>query len=103
MACLITGRLGWENAHGERVELKTDGWFAISRNPIYVASIIGMFGLALAVSSTLVNILLLLWALIYVLAPLAEEPWLQRQYGQTYQDYCRRVPRFLGWGVMMRR
>ena len=97
LASLITRRLGWDNAHGEAVELKTDGWFAISRNPIYVASILGMIGLAIAINSTLVSSLLLLWALMYVLAPFAEEAWLRTQYGSAFQEYCERVPRFGGW------
>jgi len=97
LASLISGRLGWKNAHGEAVDLKTEGWFSYSRNPIYVASIIGMVGLAVAVNSMFVSILLLLWALMYILAPFAEEPWLQQQYGEAYQEYCNRVPRFIGW------
>ncbi len=96
LASFITGRLGWENAHGEAVDLRTSGWFSVSRNPIYVASIFGMIGLSLAINSTRVSFLLLCWALMYVLAPFAEEPWLLKQYGKAYRDYCNSVPRFLG-------
>lgn len=95
-ASLITAQLGWENAHGEAVNLKTDGWFAYSRNPVYVASILGMIGLALAINSVLVGVLLLLWALMYTLAPVTEERWLLERYGNSYEEYCRRVPRFFG-------
>lgn len=26
----------------------------------------------------------------------SEEPWLRQQYGKTYEDYCKEVPRFIG-------
>ena len=32
---------------------------------------------------------------IYVLLPLAEEPWLERTYGAGYRRYKQRTPRFL--------
>ncbi len=97
LATWITGSLGWANAHGEAIELKTDGWFAYSRNPIYVASILGMAGLALAIESCPLRVLLAAWGFIYVLAPFLEEPWLSEHYGQPYRVYLRRVPRYLGW------
>ena len=88
--------LGWKNAHGEQQGLITSGWFRWSRNPIYVASIIGMLGWGLFVDSLFVYILLALWALLYLLAPFAEEPWLAEKYGAKYADYKSRVPRFVG-------
>jgi len=97
MAFRITAHLGWRQAHGEAEGLIADGWFRRSRNPIYVFSIIGMFGLSLVVNSAYVNWLLIGWALIYLLAPFAEEPWLAKQFGAPYRDYLRRVPRFVSW------
>ena len=37
----------------------------------------------------------LLLALVFVVAPLTEEPWLEEQYGEAYREYRKRVPRFL--------
>ena len=54
-----------------------------------------MVGLGLAVASWWVAVLLVLWALFYLLAPVLEEPWLERTYGAAYLDYKRRTPRFL--------
>ena len=96
LAFWITGRMGWRNAFGEKRGLVTDGWFRWSRNPVYVATWLGLFGWAIVVVNTLVSVLLALWALLYVFAPLSEEPWLIRMYGNAYESYMRRTPRFLG-------
>ena len=39
----------------------------------------------------------ILTILIYALFPFAEELWLREQYGDEYEEYCERTPRFLGW------
>lgn len=94
LAFRITFSMGWRNAFGEKQGLKTKGWFASSRNPVYVATWIGIAGWALISFQTSVAILLSAWALMYLLAPLVEEPWLEMQYGQEYRNYKSEVPRF---------
>lgn len=94
IAFRITVQMGWRNAFGERRGLATDGWFQFSRNPIYVATWIGLLGWGLIANNTFVSFLLGLWALMYVLAPLVEEPWLEREYGGAYLAYKERTPRF---------
>lgn len=95
LAFKITFSMGWRNAFGERHGLKTDGWFARSRNPVYVATWVGLVGWGLVTFDASVSILLSLWGLMYLLAPFVEEPWLEKQYGQEYRDYRTAVPRFL--------
>lgn len=97
LATFVTVKLGWEDAHGEANQLRTDGWFSWSRNPIYVLSFVGMTGIVIAVNSWYVNCLLGLWAGMYMLAPYAEEPWLEKAFGDEYRDYVSKVPRFVGW------
>ena len=92
----LSGFLGWNDAHGDPTHLTTTGWYAWSRNPIYVATIIGMIGLGVLVGSWLESVLLLLWAALYVVAPFLEEPWLEREFGDQYVAYQRSVPRFVG-------
>ena len=48
-------------------------------------------------ASPWVAALALLCAAVFVLFPWAEEPWLVRHHGDTYRNYRRRVPRFVGW------
>ncbi len=94
LAFRITYQMGWRNAFGERLGLKTKGWFSKSRNPIYVATWLGLIGWAFVVNSVIVTALLFLWALMYLAAPIVEEPWLEQQYGDAYRDYRKQIPRF---------
>ncbi|MFK7966425.1 MAG: isoprenylcysteine carboxylmethyltransferase family protein [Burkholderiaceae bacterium] len=96
LATLVTAKLGWQDAHGEANQLKTEGWFSWSRNPIYVFTFVGMIGLVIAVNSWYVNGLIGLWAVMYLLAPYAEEPWLEKAFGEEYREYAAKVPRFIG-------
>lgn len=73
------------------------GVFAISRNPLYLASIIVLLGIALAL-----NILWALAALVvstvichYILI-VPEENYLMAKFGEEYRDYTATVHRWLG-------
>lgn len=88
--------LGWRNAFGAKEGLRTDGLFRYSRNPIYVATWIGLSGWALITPDPIIIIVLALWAVGYLLAIFLEERWLTSQYGAAYQVYCQKVPRFAG-------
>ena len=92
----LTSILGWRSAFGEAGELRTDGAFRWSRNPIYIASIVGMIGWGLAVGSSLVATLLFFWGAMYCFAPIVEEPWLTKRYGKDYLSYMKRTPRYFG-------
>lgn len=94
MAFRITFQMGWRNAFGEKRGLVTTGWFSRSRNPVYVFTWLGLIGWVLVAQSLLVTVLLLAWAVLYVFAPIFEEPWLEKQYGDVYREYKRHVPRF---------
>lgn len=76
-------------------ELYTEGLYARSRNPQYLGMIIGLVGFALLVNSLFVAILSLVHMSWLLLLPFAEEPWLREQFGDEYDDYCDRVPRFV--------
>jgi len=94
LAFRITFHMGWKNAFGEKLGLRTDGHFSWSRNPVYVVTWIGLFGWMLIANSLLVSILLTVWAILYLLAPLLEEPWLERIYGDDYRRYKKQVRRY---------
>ena len=94
-AFYLTSFLGWRSAFGADEGLKTNGVYRVSRNPIYLVSIIGMIGWGISVASIYASVLLTLWALFYVIAPFVEEPWLERRYGDVYRTYRSKVRRFI--------
>ncbi len=87
--------LGLENTYGADAGLVTKGLYRYSRNPQYVASILGYSGTALANGGASAAILCGLAILVYLIMPFTEEPWLQKAYGEAYLAYKARTPRFL--------
>lgn len=95
-ALAFTGKLGWTQAFGSADGLVTSGPYAYSRNPVYVATWLGMIGWALCLPHLEILVPLALWALLYLIAPFLEEPWLEEQFGAPYVAYKARTPRFFG-------
>lgn len=93
--------LGIENTYGGDDSLVTTGLYRYSRNPQYVASIIGFLGLALAVGTVETVVLCALAIGVYSLLPFAEEPWLARLYGDSYESYKLQTPRFLSLSKLL--
>lgn len=87
--------LGLENTYGADKALVTDGLYRYSRNPQYVASIIGYLGIGVAAGSLVVWTLVILAVLVYSFMPLAEEPSLRKTFGVDYDAYMKTTPRFL--------
>jgi len=90
--------LGTEQTRrGTAGDLQSDGLYALSRNPQNVGYFVGYGSLVLVFDTLLLAPLAVgavgLW--VYLQA-LIEEPWLSRRYGEQYDRYRERVPRFLG-------
>ena len=88
-------RAGWTNSLGLRGGFVESGPYRFTRNPQYVGDIVLFIGVSVIANSLLLWITHVLLALVFVVAPLAEEPWLEEQYGDAYREYRRRVRRFL--------
>lgn len=92
-------RIGIEE--GARPGLVTNGIYAFSRNPIYLAMLITIAGYAVLIPTSL-SIVMLVGALIGIRRQIfAEEAYLIRTYGEAFRAYARRVGRFLpGIGLL---
>jgi protein-S-isoprenylcysteine O-methyltransferase Ste14 len=72
------------------------GPYRFVRNPIYIGAIIAMIGAALFYGSwPLVGYSAVLGLGFHLLVRLYEEPTLQRMFGEEYEEYRRRVRRWL--------
>jgi len=75
-------------------ELVTNGPYSIVRNPLYVFSCIGAFGIGLGTASfVLAAVMALVAALVFSSVIRIEEGALQENFGTAFTDYAARVPR----------
>jgi protein-S-isoprenylcysteine O-methyltransferase Ste14 len=75
--------------------LVTEGIYAYIRHPRYVEVGLGLAALALFSSYLAAYVLALAYVPVIYLVVLLEERELRQRFGREYEDYCRRVPRFL--------
>ena len=84
--------------------LVTEGPYRFSRNPLYIARLLFLWGASLGLGSVgvLSASLLLVLGLHFVLLP-REEGRLETRFGDSYDEYRRQVPRWLPVTVSRRR
>lgn len=81
----------------KNAELTMTGPYAYSRNPLYVGSMVIGAGFAVAALSWWIVLgIAVLFLAIYVPVIRSEEAFLRSQF-VAFDDYCRRVPRFIGF------
>lgn len=77
-------------------ELVTSGIFNHCRNPLYVGNILMLLGVGVLSNSLLyVAIIMPLFLVIYQAIVLAEENFLRNKFGQSFDNYCTRVNRWV--------
>lgn len=76
--------------------LVTSGPFAFVRNPLYISNILLYTGFAVMANLWWLIAATALWFFVqYTLIVSREEEFLKKEFGAEYDEYCRRVPRFL--------
>ena len=86
-------RIGIDEAASD--ELVTGGLFTVSRNPLYVGFLGFFTGIFLSHPNLIVLIAFALFFAAIHRQILREEKFLRGHYGKEYEDYCRRVRRYL--------
>lgn len=72
------------------------GPYSMVRNPLYVFSFIGALGIVLMTHSIVIAVILLVFYVgIYPFVVAKEESNLHGLFGDAYQDYCDKTPRFI--------
>ncbi|GAB4362597.1 MAG: isoprenylcysteine carboxylmethyltransferase family protein [Methylohalobius crimeensis] len=72
------------------------GFYRYTRNPMYFSVVLLLLGWAVAFHSLgLFVYAVMLAAIFQVRVVLGEEPWLARAHGKSWEEYSRRVPRWL--------
>jgi protein-S-isoprenylcysteine O-methyltransferase Ste14 len=88
-------RLGFAPTYGAASKLVVSGPYRFSRNPQYLGFIAALIGWSLMANSIYAIISSTVGIVPLLLAPLAEESWLTSTFGPEYEQYKRKVPRFL--------
>ena len=87
--------LGARRTSGLAEGLVAEGPDRLARDAQYVGDRLRFSGVALFANSEVVAVTHLLAALVLLVAPFSEEPWLEEQYGDAYIGYRKNVPRYL--------
>ncbi len=77
-------------------QLVTSGPFAIVRHPMYIGLIVASLG-ALLIYMTWTTVYFAVFAPFTLIRARREEQALSAEFGEQWQDYCRRVPAFVPW------
>ncbi|TCT02353.1 methyltransferase family protein [Paralcaligenes ureilyticus] len=85
-------RVGIDTQHADK--LVTTGVFALSRNPIYVAFALILFGQFLVHPNWILLAYMGAAVGLFHRQVLREEDYLKRHYGKPYSEYCSRVRRY---------
>lgn len=82
--------------HGDVTAFVTAGPFRFSRNPMYLTNVVFQIGAALLLDNAWILMLVpVTWLLLDRLVIAGEEHYLSSKYGQTYDEYRRKVRRWL--------
>lgn len=79
----------------KKAEIVDRGPYSVSRNPLYVFSFMGAFGMGAQTGSvTLAGLFLLVAVAVFHATVKREEAWLRGAFGPVYDAYVARTPRF---------
>lgn len=98
---IITCVLGrtWSAAYigGHKARIIVDlGPYSVTRNPLYVFSFLGAVGIGFSTGMVTPGVVIaLVYVVYYRMIVAREEEHLTARHGEVYQDYVRRVPRWI--------
>ena len=79
----------------KKAEIVDRGPYSLSRNPLYVFSFMGAFGMGAQTGSiVLATVFLLIAVIVFYATVKREEVWLLANFGDVYAAYYERTPRF---------
>jgi protein-S-isoprenylcysteine O-methyltransferase Ste14 len=87
----------WASGHIEKTErLATGGPYALTRNPLYVGSLLVALGVAAAAASAWAAVIALVYFAVFYPAVMREEAaFLRARFGEEYDRWAAAVPMFL--------
>jgi protein-S-isoprenylcysteine O-methyltransferase Ste14 len=77
-------------------EVMTKGPFRYSRHPMYLSSSLAYIGVGIACASWLFLLLSVAYMVLSMISSVSEERFLLEKYGDSYREYMKRTPRWIG-------
>lgn len=78
-------------------QIEQAGIYARIRHPRYAGSFLALLGACLVGGTRVTWAAVAIWTILTAVAIGMEERELRARFGNSYQEYCRRVPRFIPW------
>lgn len=80
--------------HSAKTELKTNGLFSISRNPVFLGMLITLAGVFLILPNAITLLVFVSSTLLFQVQTRLEEEYLAKTHGESYLNYCRKTGRW---------
>lgn len=80
--------------HSAKTELKTNGLFSVSRNPVFLGMLFTLAGIFLILPNAITILTLVTSALLFQVQVRLEEEYLYRVHGESYLEYSGKVKRW---------
>ncbi len=80
--------------HSAKTELKTNGLFSVSRNPVFLGMLVTLFGVFLIIPNAVTLLTCVASTLLFQVQVRLEEEYLKGVHGEPYLNYCKKVGRW---------
>lgn len=80
--------------HSAKTELKTNGLFSVSRNPVFLGMLVTLFGVFLIIPNAVTLLTFIASTLLFQVQVRLEEEYLKSVHGEPYSNYCQKVGRW---------
>ena len=101
LLCIILAQVQMSNSwrvgidHSARTELKTNGLFSISRNPVFLGMLITLAGIFFILPNAITLLVAVVSTLLFQVQVRLEEEYLRNTHGELYKNYCLKVGRWI--------
>ena len=80
--------------HSAKTELKTNGLFSISRNPVFLGMLLTLAGLFFIIPNAITLLVFVASTLLFQVQVRLEEEYLRSVHGENYLHYCQKTGRW---------
>lgn len=81
--------------HSAKTELKTNGLFSVSRNPVFLGMLVTLAGIFLIFPYAITLLVFVASTLLFQVQVRLEEEYLYKVHGESYLDYSQKVGRWI--------